>query len=510
MDPIKALGKAGLLGKMVNNLDGGVEMVDDIDDHWTSKNHKDERRFVMEDLQDLAADKSVRITILSGDVHLAAVGQFYSNPKLDIVKNKDFRYIPNVISSAIVNTPPPDLLADTLNKRNKVHIFDQTRETFEDMIPMFTNGVDGKPRNNQHLLPHRNWCSIREYVPGRTPPSTPPPEENEATPLGTSFSSASGFLQRLSSTRGRGPAASRADVPPDSADRARPPVSSGRFRRVLTQRNSSSDPPKSGSRSSSLLRSLSLGRGDSPHPPRGLGFFRRRRSLERHGEGGGDVNGNLGDEELEYDGQPATATAAYPGKRRPSDPVGLRGGAGSSREYGSADESFFTTRPSRRGSARSGRWIDERDIASDAEASEPATRRNARAFRRTPTTMSQQQMRAGAERYAVDLQGGLDICINAEVNARDPAGITVPYRLLVPQLAYEYHGEEMTMPFSAPRRATPAAADADADGEYDDDDVPVDHQGFRGGLGGGLGGGLKRLLSGRKGGSHYGPTPPPR
>ena len=42
------------------------------------------------------------------------------------------------------------------------------------MIPMFTHDVDGKPRNNKHLLPKRNWCSITEYHPGSTPPPTPP------------------------------------------------------------------------------------------------------------------------------------------------------------------------------------------------------------------------------------------------------------------------------------------------------------------------------------------------
>ncbi len=64
MDPIKALGKTGLLGNFLNKFDGGVEVLDDLDDHWTAKNHKEERRIVIEDLQDLAADKSVRVTIL--------------------------------------------------------------------------------------------------------------------------------------------------------------------------------------------------------------------------------------------------------------------------------------------------------------------------------------------------------------------------------------------------------------------------------------------------------------
>jgi len=60
----------------------------------------------------------------SGDVHLAAIGQFYSNKKLKIPKDRDPRYMPNVVSSAIVNTPPPELMGDVLNKRNKVHHLD--------------------------------------------------------------------------------------------------------------------------------------------------------------------------------------------------------------------------------------------------------------------------------------------------------------------------------------------------------------------------------------------------
>ncbi len=64
MDPVKALAKTGMLGNLLNHFDGGVEVLDDLDDHWTAKNHKQERSIIIEDLQDLAADKSVRITIL--------------------------------------------------------------------------------------------------------------------------------------------------------------------------------------------------------------------------------------------------------------------------------------------------------------------------------------------------------------------------------------------------------------------------------------------------------------
>lgn len=91
MDPIKAIGRTGMLGGFVNKFDGGVEILDDLDDHWTAKHHKQERNWFIQELQDLAAEKSVRVTILGGDVHLGAVGQFFSNRKLGIPKDKDHR-----------------------------------------------------------------------------------------------------------------------------------------------------------------------------------------------------------------------------------------------------------------------------------------------------------------------------------------------------------------------------------------------------------------------------------
>jgi hypothetical protein len=65
MEPIKMLGRAGLLGKtLLNHMDGGVEILDDLDDHWTARHHKEERNWFIQKLQDLAAEKSVRVTIL--------------------------------------------------------------------------------------------------------------------------------------------------------------------------------------------------------------------------------------------------------------------------------------------------------------------------------------------------------------------------------------------------------------------------------------------------------------
>jgi hypothetical protein len=241
MDPVKALGRTGALGGFINKFDGGVEILDDLDDHWTAKHHKAERNWFIQELQELAAEKSVRVTILGGDVHLGAVGQFYSNKKLGISKDHDHRYMPNIVSSAIVNTPPPVMMADVLNKRNKIHHLDP--DTDEDMIPMFEHDVDGSKRNNKHLLPRRNFCVIREYQPGHTPPSSPLPRASED------------FGERLDDGRGRD-----TQYPPSSMKRTMSLSGApGRLVRRLSGSRSKNPPMSLGQGQGSVRRSSSQG-----------------------------------------------------------------------------------------------------------------------------------------------------------------------------------------------------------------------------------------------------------
>jgi PhoD-like phosphatase len=450
MDPVKAMGKLGLLGNALNKIDGGVEVMDDLNDHWTARNHKKERSYVIEDLQDLAADKSLRITILSGDVHLAAVGQFYANPKLGLPKHKDFRYMPNIISSAIANTPPPNLLADVLNKRNKIHHFDDNTE--ESMIPLFHQGVDGKPRNNKHLLPHRNWCSIRAWTPGTTPPPTPPiPGYDGAQGAPVNQKQSGGIMRRLSKSR---PETSRPEV--NRGRDSRPPVSNegkfgGLMRRLSSRRRKDPEDPQRPP-PPQLTRTMSLNRAD--FSPRN--FFSRRPSKKRDD---GGINGNWGGsesgEEEYYD--------AYDEPRSPPTPprdghMRLRGGGGRSSydEFTPGDEDYFTTRPPPRAP-------QQRQPQKQLQQNYPQGNQQGyqdtppeppapiiRPFHRTPTGLSVKQLKKGGDKFNVDLEGGLDITLNVEVNPRDPAGITVPYRLLVPRLFWDDATESAALQQPAP------------------------------------------------------------
>ncbi|KAJ0420062.1 hypothetical protein BJY00DRAFT_301710 [Aspergillus carlsbadensis] len=312
----QSLGKAGLFGGLVNRNGARIEIYDD---HWTAKHHKSERKYLIEDLQDLAAEKSIRITILSGDVHLAAMGQFYSNPSLNISKDKDYRYMPNIISSGVADMPTTEMISDTLNRRNQVHHMDTN--TDEDMIPIFTHDVNNKARNNKRLLPRRNWCSLRAYEPGATPPTTP-----ESEPVASPQEPRPNVLQRtLSLTRGDRP---QGGLIRRLSNRARPPTKDF---------NLGHAPPS---------RRMSI---DGPFPPAG------------------------------------------------------------------ADNSYFP----------------------------PAADLRPGPFFRRPTNLSQKAAKKAAKRgddgvgTFVNLEGGLDVTLNLELNPKDPSGITTPYKLLIPALWFE-------------------------------------------------------------------------
>lgn len=151
---------------MFNHFDGSVDLLDDLDDHYTARTHKKERNALVERLQDLCAEFSVRLTILGGDVHLAALGRFYSNPNLHIPVEEDHRYMVNVVSSAIVNKPPPSAIANLLASRNKIHHLNA--DTDETLMNLFDKdpGNSTKTRGSNHVtMPSRNYAVLTENSP---------------------------------------------------------------------------------------------------------------------------------------------------------------------------------------------------------------------------------------------------------------------------------------------------------------------------------------------------------
>lgn len=179
--PVRKLERKGIIVQkgLVNEFDGDVDVLDDLNDHWCSRDHKPERNQLLLDLINFGARTGVRITVLSGDVHLACISRiktkYHSLPSAHLIRNRDraidesnlvvtdtpeydSRLIFNVISSAIVNLPPPNGMVNLLNQRNKIHHFDS--HTDEDVVPIFLQEPTGEPRANHRFLNHRNWCDL--------------------------------------------------------------------------------------------------------------------------------------------------------------------------------------------------------------------------------------------------------------------------------------------------------------------------------------------------------------
>lgn len=165
MTPIALLNKRfGFAGGFFNHFDGKVDLVDDLDDHYTSKAHKSERKQLVLRLQELSEEFAVRITILGGDVHLGAMGRFYSSPKLGLPVEQDHRYMINVVSSAITNKPPPAGVANLLARRNKIHHL-KDGATEETLLKLFDQQPGGKLKSadwNKCTMPSRNYACITE------------------------------------------------------------------------------------------------------------------------------------------------------------------------------------------------------------------------------------------------------------------------------------------------------------------------------------------------------------
>lgn len=179
LKPVRKLAERGVINKgLVNEFDGGVEVLDDLNDHWCSKNHKRERNYLMRELIEFGAKHGVRITLLSGDVHLGCISRtkskYHHLPGAHILSGaedtkkenanilehpeEDPRLIFNVISSAITNAPPPDAMATLLNKRLGIHHFNT--HTDEDAVPLFVKNPDGSNRDNHQFLNKRNWADL--------------------------------------------------------------------------------------------------------------------------------------------------------------------------------------------------------------------------------------------------------------------------------------------------------------------------------------------------------------
>lgn len=132
-------------------IPGRQEVEDDLKDHWHSRTHKGERERLVANLLTTAKDAGIRVTILSGDVHVGAVGVIEAKREAGISENANA--ISQLTSSAIVHPAPPGIFLFALE-----HLMTGDSDEME------TRGIYTRmlkfPGTRNYFIGARNWMSI--------------------------------------------------------------------------------------------------------------------------------------------------------------------------------------------------------------------------------------------------------------------------------------------------------------------------------------------------------------
>ncbi|KAG0246790.1 hypothetical protein B0O80DRAFT_496385 [Mortierella sp. GBAus27b] len=138
----------------------GPELLDDLVDSWACTIHTEEKKRLVEILQSIAVQRGVRVTFVGGDVHVGGAGRLFGTKSED--RLTDPYDMVQIVSSAIVNGPPPSAVITALHKASKTYKLNE--HTSEQMTEIFHQDVDGKTLEHKKLLNRRNWCEVRERI----------------------------------------------------------------------------------------------------------------------------------------------------------------------------------------------------------------------------------------------------------------------------------------------------------------------------------------------------------
>ncbi|KAJ1508616.1 hypothetical protein HMI54_013948 [Coelomomyces lativittatus] len=207
------------LYKSAVNRFGEPELLDDLLDHWTHRYHVTEKRVLLRQLQHHAQQYQARITLLSGDVHLAACGRLTRRSSFlkedeEKVKEKvkvkgthptsspsspppppptlpkdDPMAMFQIVSSGIGNLPPPPIVAWNLERSPLCIPFEE--DCVEEMLPLFHPLPKSKSRKKKLTLHAKcHFLRRRNYALGELKVHPPPPLTSTNTTTTTTSSNA--------------------------------------------------------------------------------------------------------------------------------------------------------------------------------------------------------------------------------------------------------------------------------------------------------------------------------
>ncbi|KAF9317235.1 hypothetical protein BG003_001051, partial [Podila horticola] len=137
----------------------GPELLDDMVDSWACNIHTEEKKKFIELLQGISKQRGVRVTFIAGDVHVGGAGRLFSTDSTGD-RLRDSNDMVQIVSSAIVNGPPPGAVIHALHSSAKTYPLNDT--TSEQMTEIFNQDVTGEDLEHKMLLNRRNWCEVRE------------------------------------------------------------------------------------------------------------------------------------------------------------------------------------------------------------------------------------------------------------------------------------------------------------------------------------------------------------
>lgn len=125
------------------------ELEDDLVDHWRSEKHNPERLTFFSDLLEFAKNNNTRVTLISGDVHIGAVGCLVDKRR---VNDSNTAVINSLITSAVVNLPPPPIALNLL-EFNALHKEDVNGDLEAGLVRF-------PPDYAQTYIPNRNFLML--------------------------------------------------------------------------------------------------------------------------------------------------------------------------------------------------------------------------------------------------------------------------------------------------------------------------------------------------------------
>ena len=130
-------------------IPGQQDLEDDFKDQWVSRTHMEERLRLIHRMLLFSKETGCRVTLVSGDVHVAALGYIESerDPQYD-----EANVVNQLISSAVNHPPPAGIVIYMMEKvmGDKVEVVDRG----------ITARMSKFPGSSQRFLGKRNWLSL--------------------------------------------------------------------------------------------------------------------------------------------------------------------------------------------------------------------------------------------------------------------------------------------------------------------------------------------------------------